>query len=106
MTATQVTSKPLHISDGDLRRCKSIFFELDTDGSGAIDGEEIAFMLRSLGLNPTDKEVQTLIKKYDHSGDNMIQLREFVQMFAQGLDTMHTGMEEDFMDTYRAVRVC
>ena len=123
----------IHISDDELVQCKKTFFDLDRDGSGSIESDEIAFMLRSLGLNPTDKEVANLINKYDHSKDGKIQLREFMQIYSQSdrphlkphpradtkrqtkrlKPTSHTvaagidatqGSEEDFLDAYRAVR--
>ena len=34
-------------------------------GSGAIDQDELAFMLRSLGQNPTEDELQKLIHDFD-----------------------------------------
>ena len=34
-------------------------------GSGAIDQDELAFMLRSLGQNPTEDELQKLIHEFD-----------------------------------------
>jgi len=91
------------VSDEELQRCKKIFFDLDRDGSGSIDSDEISFMLRSLGLHPTDEDIKKLIVKFDHSQDGMIQLREFMEMYTNGLDTKHAGREEDFLDTYRAV---
>jgi len=96
--------KPMRkVTDEELAQCKKVFFELDRDGSGSIDSDEISFMLRSLGLSPSDDDVNLMIEKFDHSKDGKIQLREFVQMYAAGLDTQHAGREEDFLDTYRAV---
>ena len=42
-----------------------MFFELDRDGSGSIDAEELGMMLRSLGQNPSEQEIKDLIASVD-----------------------------------------
>ena len=37
----------------------------DKDGSGEIDGKELATVLRSLGMNPTGKEIDDMITEAD-----------------------------------------
>lgn len=49
------------ISDEELAAAKKMFFALDGDSSGSIDAEELGVMLRSLGQNPTEKELADLI---------------------------------------------
>ena len=73
-----------HVSDDELIRCKKIFFDLDRDGSGSISSDEISFMLRSLGQTPTEQDINALLMKYDMSKDGKIQLREFINMYAEG----------------------
>ena len=69
-----------------------MFFELDRDGSGSIDAEELGMMLRSLGQNPTDEEIKELIASVDdEDGDGQLQLREFLQLYTQGLDSKTKG---------------
>ena len=64
-----------------------MFFELDRDGSGSIDAEELGMMLRSLGQNPTDEEIKELIASVDdEDGDGQLQL-PFLQLYTQGLDS-------------------
>ena len=40
---------PRKISDKELTEARKMFFEMDRDGSGSIDAEELGMMLRSLG---------------------------------------------------------
>ena len=57
-----------------------MFFDMDRDGSGSIDAEELGMMLRSLGQNPTEKELDELIDSVDEGDkDGQIQLREFLK---------------------------
>ena len=81
-----------------------MFFNLDRDGSGTIDAEELAFMLRSLGQNPTEEEVHELIASVDDGDkDGKIQFREFLKLYTQGMDTKNVGRKEDVEDIFRAV---
>ena len=81
---------PRKISDQELMAARKMFFELDRDASGSIDADELAFMLRSLGQNPTEQEIKDLIASVDEDGgdgDGKIQLREFLKLYTDGLDT-------------------
>ena len=77
---------PRKISDKELEAARKMFFELDRDGSGSIDAEELGMMLRSLGQNPSDEELKELIDSVDDGDkDGQIQLREFLLLYTQGL---------------------
>ena len=43
------------ISDEELARAKTIFFQNDKDENGSIDRSELQWMLKELGQNPTDE---------------------------------------------------
>jgi len=95
---------PRKVSDEELQRAKKIFFDLDRDGSGSIDSNELAFMLRALGQNPTEDELKELINKFDDGDkDGQMQLREFLMLYTYGLDSSNSAREEDVADAYRAV---
>ena len=44
------------LTDVELQAARRMFFDLDRDGSGSIEAEELGTMLRSLGQCPTDDE--------------------------------------------------
>ena len=99
---------PRRISDEEIAAARKMFFELDRDMSGSIDADELAFMLRSMGQNPTDAEVKELIESVDGEGgeesDGKIQLREFIKLYTDGLDSKGKGRKEDVEDVFRAVK--
>ena len=104
--SVQVTNftPPRVVSDTELQQAKRLFWELDRDGSGSIEADEIAFMLRSLGQNPTKEGVEKLIAQFDDGEkDGKIQLREFLQMYANGLDNQNSSSFEDVLDSFRAL---
>lgn len=86
-----------------------MFFELDRDGSGSIDAEELGMMLRSLGQNPTDEELKELIDSVDDGDDKdgQLQLREFLKLYTQGLDSKNKGAagKEDVFNVFVALGV-
>lgn len=83
---------PRKISDKELEAARKMFFELDRDGSGSIDAEELGMMLRSLGQNPSEQEIKDLIASVDdEDGDGQLQLREFLMLYTQGLDNKSKG---------------
>ena len=63
-------------------------------------------MLRSLGQNPSEEELKALIESVDSGDkDGQIQLREFLQLYTQGLDTKTKGAasKEDINNIFNAL---
>ena len=56
------------------------FKVFDESGDGAIDTKELANVLRSFGQNPTDKEIEELLKDVDSDGSNVLEFDEFVRL--------------------------
>lgn len=74
-TVTSDYTPPRKITDKELELARKMFFDLDRDGSGSIDAEELGMMLRSLGQNPTEQELQELIESVDEGEkDGQIQV--------------------------------
>lgn len=57
-----------------LLEAKEVFRDLDRDGNGFIDESELATALRRLGLNPSLKEIQSMIGEVDSDGNGTILL--------------------------------
>lgn len=104
-TVTDYTP-PRKITDKELEAARKMFFELDRDGSGSIDADELGMMLRSLGQNPTEEELKELIDSVDDGDkDGQIQLREFLMLYTQGLDSKTKGKagKDDVNNVYIAL---
>jgi hypothetical protein len=61
---------------------KEAFLEYDKDGSGNISIKELGTVMRTLGENPTEDELQNLINKYDEDGNGTMEFTEFLCMMA------------------------
>ena len=73
------------LSDEQLRRAKSKFFEVDRDNSGSIDKEELVAMMHGLGVEPGDDEIERMMEGADTGDkDGKIDLREFLHWYARG----------------------
>ena len=66
---------------------EDIFKELDTDGGGSIDADELrSGIIRIKLFNDISKEdSQAVVAKFDTDGDGKISMREFVDFFSQRL---------------------
>jgi len=63
----------------NLREAFNIF---DKDSDGKINAEEIGAVMRNMGVNPTDNDLQAMIDRYDDDGNGTIEFFEFVNMMA------------------------
>lgn len=75
-----------------------MFALFDYSGEGRIDHKELGTILRALGQNPTEAEVQDIIGEVDVDGTGKLDFEEFLAMMAGRLrDTdIVTEVEEAF----------
>ena len=62
---------------------KEQFSLFDKDGDGNITTKELGSVMRSLGQNPTEAEVQDMINEADADGNGTIDFLEFSTMMAR-----------------------
>ena len=54
---------------GILAEFKEAFHLFDKDGDGTISTKELGTVMRSLGQNPTEKELQDMVNEVDEDGE-------------------------------------
>ncbi len=87
-----------YLSSEQVDEFKQAFSLFDKDGDGTITIKELGIVMRSLGQNPTEVELQRMINEADEDGSGTIDFEEFVQMMARRLKENDT--DEDIRESY------
>jgi calmodulin len=69
------------------------------DGDGTITTKELGTVMRSLGQNPTEGELQDMVNEVDANGDGTIDFPEFLTMMARKM--RDTDSEEEIKEAFK-----
>lgn len=72
---------------------------LTPDGDGSITTKELGTVMRSLGQNPTEAELQDMVNEIDADGDGTIDFPEFLTMMARKMKD--TDSEEEIKEAFK-----
>jgi len=82
-------SKPKSYADGlsadKLQEFKEAFNLFDKDGDGTISAKELVVVMRSIGIQPTEEEVQKMMDEIVPDNDGEIEYPGFVELLAKML---------------------
>ena len=78
---------------------KEAFTLFDKNGDGTITTKELGTVMRSLGQNPTEAELQDMINEVDADGNGTIDFPEFLTMMARKMKD--TDSEEEIREAFR-----
>lgn len=79
---------------------KTVFDSFDSDGNGALSRDEIADVLRSLGMSPSDEDITSIFLHTDTDLSNTIEFSEFSPWMADKVDVTS---EEDLREIFRLI---
>ena len=63
------------------------------DGSGAISSKELLSVMRAMGQNPAEDELNSLVMEVDLDGNGTIEFPEFLEMMKQKASEVDQGAE-------------
>lgn len=83
----------------EIEEIREAFSLFDKNGDGVITISELGRVMRSLGQNPTEAELEAIINEFDISGDGSIGFQEFLSLMARTTKT--TDIEEELLELFR-----
>ncbi|CAF4077169.1 unnamed protein product [Rotaria sp. Silwood2] len=87
------------LTDEQIAEFKEAFSLFDKDGDGTITTKEFGTVMRSLGQNPTEAELQDMINEVDADGNGTIDFPEFLTLMARKMKD--TDSEEEILEVFR-----
>jgi calmodulin len=87
------------LTDEQIAEFKEAFSLFDKDGDGCITTKELGTVMRSLGQNPTEAELQDMINEVDADGNGTIDFPEFLNLMAKKMKD--TDSEEELKEAFR-----
>ncbi|CAK9180236.1 unnamed protein product [Ilex paraguariensis] len=71
------------LTEEQIAEFKEAFSLFDKDGDGCITSKELGTVMRSLGQNPTEAELQDMINEVDADQNGTIDFSEFLNLMAR-----------------------
>ena len=68
------------LTEAQIAQFRIGFSRYDKDGDGTIDNAELGTVMKSLGQDPTPKEIDDMIKEFDTDGNGSLDFDEFCLM--------------------------
>ncbi|GAM17285.1 hypothetical protein SAMD00019534_004600 [Acytostelium subglobosum LB1] len=87
------------LSEEQIAEFKEAFSLFDKDGDGSITTKELGTVMRSLGQNPTEAELQDMINEVDSDGNGTIDFPEFLSMMARKM--VENDTEEEIREAFK-----
>merc|ERR1712150_352675 len=87
------------LTEEQIAEFKEAFSLFDKDGDGTITTKELGTVMRSLGQNPTEAELQDMINEVDADGNGTIDFPEVLTMMTRKMKD--TDSEEEIRDAFR-----
>ncbi|KAL3644525.1 hypothetical protein CASFOL_009705 [Castilleja foliolosa] len=87
------------LTDDQISEFKEAFSLFDKDGDGCITTKELGTVMRSLGQNPTEAELQDMINEVDADGNGTIDFPAFLNLMARKMKD--TDSEEELKEAFR-----
>lgn len=88
-----------NLTDEQIQEFKEAFNLYDKDGDGTITILELGTVMRSLGQNPSEAELQDLLNEVDNDGNCVIDFLEFLEMMAKKGN--HTNSEDELIEAFK-----
>ncbi|XP_078346486.1 LOW QUALITY PROTEIN: transmembrane protein 117-like [Oculina patagonica] len=87
------------LTEEQIEEYRDAFKFFDKDGNGYITTRELGAIMRSLGQNPTETELQDMVNEVDYDGNGVVDFGEFVNMMIN--QNNNTLDEKELLEAFR-----
>jgi len=87
------------LTEEQIAEYKEAFSLFDKSGDGTITTKDLGTVIRALGKNPTEAELQDIINEVDPNGDGTVDFPAFLTIMARKMKD--TDTEEDIVEAFR-----
>ncbi|XP_075241919.1 neo-calmodulin-like [Convolutriloba macropyga] len=87
------------LSEEEVSEYQTAFSLFDEDGDGTITTKELGTIMRQLGMNPSEAELQEMVDEVDEDGNGEIDFDEFLSMMMKKMK--ETDHEEDYRQAFQ-----
>ena len=87
------------LTEQQLEEFREVFNLFDKDGGGTISASELGTVMRTLGQNPSELEVETMIREVDKDGNGEIDFEEFCKLMVRQMEQNEPA--EELVEVFR-----
>jgi len=82
-------------------------FLREARGDGSVDSSQVSSIMRAIGQNPSEAEIQDMVNQVDKDGTGSIDFPEFLMMMALKVDADNAEDEiREAFQVFDGVRTC
>merc|ERR1711998_714965 len=90
LAAMAAARKHAHLTAEELAEFREIFNLVDLDKGGTISKDELKQLMHTLGLRPSQEELNAMVDEIDADGNGEIDFDEFVTVMSRKVNTSYT----------------
>ncbi|XP_031555228.1 calmodulin-A-like isoform X3 [Actinia tenebrosa] len=91
-------NKAFKLTEAQINEYTKAFNDFDQDGDGHLSCEELGVIMRSIGHNPSPKELQEMMTVADRDASGTIDLLEFLEIMAKKSE--EDSSEQDLKEAF------
>ncbi|EZG72286.1 calmodulin [Gregarina niphandrodes] len=87
------------LTEDQIAEFREAFTLFDTDGDGNISTKELGTVMRSVGQNPTEADLQEMVAEVDENRTGVIRFKDFLNLMVRKM--RETDTEEELIEAFQ-----